>query len=439
MTQVPLVAIVGRPNVGKSTLFNRISQERIAIVEPTPGVTRDRLYHECEWRSRRFMLVDTGGIEVDASDTIGVQMRRQASLAVDEADLILFVVDAQKGVIPADEEVTELLRRSGKPVLLVANKAEGRMGEETAADFYTLGLGKAHLISAHHGIGVGDLLDEVLKMLPAKQDDPYDETTVRISVVGKPNVGKSSMVNAILGEERVITSNIPGTTRDAIDTPFTRNERTFVIIDTAGIRRRANVEEAIERYSVMRALRAIERSDVVLVVIDATQDISEQDRKVAALGHEAGKGTIIVINKWDAVEKDENTMVAFERRIRAELDYLAYAPIIFVSAKTGKRIPQLMELVEFVAEQHAFRVPTSSLNDVIKDALARHEPPTDKGRPLKISYVTQAAVRPPTFIFFVNNPDLMHFSYQRYLENRLREAYGFQGTPLFIKLRAKER
>ncbi|MDI6871292.1 MAG: ribosome biogenesis GTPase Der [Bacillota bacterium] len=436
-TGLPLVAIVGRPNVGKSALFNRLAARRTAIVEATPGVTRDRLYQRCEWGKHDFVLVDTGGIEPESDDPIVEQTRRQADLAMREADVILFVVDGRDGLLPADEEVAERLRRTRKPVLLVVNKAEGLRPEEAAADFYALGLGQPLPVSALHGLGIGDLLDEVVRRFPRMAEGPVDPAVTRVAVVGRPNVGKSSLVNAVLGEERVITSDIPGTTRDAIDTPFTRDGRHYVIIDTAGIRRRSSIKESVERYSVLRAIKAIERSDIVLVVLDATAGVTEQDRRIAGLGHEAGRGTILVVNKWDLVEKDERTMAAFTRRIRAELAFLDYAPLIFVSAVRGKRIPQLIDLVEYVAEQQSRRVQTSHLNEVLSDAVARQEPPSDKGRALKLFYGTQVGVRPPTFVLFVNDPALMHFTYRRYLENRLREAYGFEGTPLILKARAR--
>ncbi|MGE5509506.1 MAG: ribosome biogenesis GTPase Der [Chitinophagales bacterium] len=435
--RLPLVAIVGRPNVGKSTLFNRLTASRLAIVEATPGVTRDRLYHRCEWGKHAFVLVDTGGIDTGLDDPIAEQTRRQAELAVREADVIIFVVDGRDGLLPADEEVAELLRTSRKPVLLAVNKGEGQRPDTVKADFYVLGLGEPVVISAAHGLGTGDLLDEVVAYFPPAGKDLEDPAQTRVAVVGRPNVGKSSLVNAVLGEERVITSDLPGTTRDAIDTPFVRNGRNYVIVDTAGIRRRSSVKEAVERYSVLRAVKAISRADVVLMVLDATAGVTDQDRRIAGLGHEAGRATIIVVNKWDLVEKDEHTLAQYTKRLRAELAFLDYAPLIFVSAKSGKRVPQLVDLMEYVAEQQSRRIQTSHLNEVVSDAVTRHEPPSDKGRALKIFYATQASVRPPTFVFFVNDPDLFHFSYQRYLENRLREAYGFEGTPLVLKARPK--
>jgi GTP-binding protein len=434
---LPLVAIVGRPNVGKSALFNRLIARRTAIVEATPGVTRDRIYQRCEWVNRFFDLVDTGGIETESGDPLLEQMRRQAEVAMAEAEVILFVVDARDGLLPADQEVAELLRKTRKPVLLVVNKMEGLRPAEAAADFYALGLGEPVLVSAAHGLGIGDLLEGVVKRLPPPGEEPTDPAETRVTVVGRPNVGKSSLVNAVLGEERVITSDLPGTTRDAIDTPFIRNGQHYVIIDTAGIRRRTSIKESVEHYSVLRAIKAVERSDVVLMVLDATSEVTDQDKRIAGLGHEAGRGTILVVNKWDAVEKDEHTLAAFTKRIRVDLAYLDYAPLIFVSALHGKRVPQLIELIEYVAAQQNRRVQTSNLNEVLSDAVARQQPPSDKGRALKLYYATQASVKPPTFVLFVNDPDLLHFSYQRYLENRLREAYGFEGTPLIFKARAR--
>ncbi|MGE5552618.1 MAG: ribosome biogenesis GTPase Der [Betaproteobacteria bacterium] len=432
-----LVAIVGRPNVGKSALFNRLTARRTAIVEATPGVTRDRLYQRCEWGQKPFVLVDTGGIEPESDDPIVGQTRRQADLAMREADVILFVVDGRDGLLPADEEVAERLRRTRKPVLLVVNKTEGLPPDEAAGDFYALGLGEPLLISAVHGLGIGDLLDEIVHRLPEPRAEPVDPAVTRVTVVGRPNVGKSSLVNAVLGEERVITSDIPGTTRDAVDTPFTRDGRHYVVVDTAGIRRRTSIKQAVERYSVLRAMRAVERSDIVLMVLDATAGVTDQDRRIAGLGHEAGRGTILVVNKWDLVEKDQRTVDVFTRRIRADLAFLDYAPLIFVSARQGKRIPQLMDLVDYVAEQQNRRIQTSHLNEVLSEAVARQEPPSDKGRALKVYYATQVGVKPPTFVLFVNDPGLLHFSYVRYLENRLREAYGFEGTPLILKARAR--
>lgn len=432
----PLVAIVGRPNVGKSALFNRLTARRTAIVESTPGVTRDRLYDRCEWGRHSFVLVDTGGIELGPDDPIYEQMRYQAELAMREADVILFVVDARDGLVAADQEVASILRRTRKPVVVVANKGEGQREQEAVADFYALGLGTPVLVSASHGLGTGDLLDRVVELLPQRAEFE-DPAVTRVAVVGRPNVGKSSLVNAMLGEERVITSDIPGTTRDAIDTPFVRDGHHYVIIDTAGIRRRTSIKEPVERYSVLRSVKAIERSDIVLVTLDATVPLSDQDKRIAGLGHEAGRGTILVVNKWDAVEKDERTLDEHTRRLRAELGFLDYAPVIFVSAKQGKRIPQLIDLIAYVAEQQSRRIKTKDLNEVLADAVARQQPPSDKGRALKIYYGTQAGVKPPTFVLFVNDPELLHFSYERYLENRLRETYGFEGTPLILKARAR--
>ncbi|MDT8860027.1 ribosome biogenesis GTPase Der [Alkalihalobacillus sp. MEB130] len=432
----PVVAIVGRPNVGKSTIFNRIVGERVAIVEDMPGVTRDRIYSKGEWLNREFNLIDTGGIEL-GDEPLLIQMRAQAELAIKEADVIIFIVNGREGITSADQEVAKILFRSDKPVVLGVNKIDNPDMQEELYEFYSLGMDTPYPISGSHGLGLGDLLDQVIKHFPEEEEDPYDEDTIRISLIGRPNVGKSSIVNAMLGEERVIVSNIPGTTRDAIDTPFTRDEQDYVLIDTAGMRKRGKVYEATEKYSVLRSLKAIERSNVVLVVINAEEGLIEQDKKIAGYAHEAGRAVIIVVNKWDAVAKDDKTMKNFETKLREELLFLTYAPILFVSAKTKQRLHTVLPMVKKVSENHHLRVPTNVLNDMIMDAVAMNPTPTDKGKRLKINYVTQVAVEPPTFVFFVNEPELMHFSYERFLENRLRATFDFEGTPIKIFARKK--
>ncbi|GAW93237.1 ribosome biogenesis GTPase Der [Calderihabitans maritimus] len=434
----PVVAIVGRPNVGKSTLFNRITGARVAIVENIPGVTRDRLYRDADWRGREFTLVDTGGItSLNEEDTMTAQVKRQAELAIEEADVILFLVDAREGLNPDDEAIADILRRTDKPVILVANKVEN-FENPPIYDFYALGLGDPLPVSAAHGLNIGDLLDRLVENLPALEPEVYGEDAVKIAVVGRPNVGKSSLVNCFLGRERVIVSEIPGTTRDAVDTVFHFNGREYVLIDTAGIRRKARISEATERYSVIRSLRAIDRSDVVLVVLDAVEGVTEQDKRIAGYAHEAGKAAVIVVNKWDLVEKDGKTMNRYEEAIRRELSFMDYAPTIYVSALTKQRVFKIIELVNRVAEQAARRIPTSTLNQIIDEATHLNPPPSDKGRRLKIFYATQAGIKPPRFILFVNDPDLFHFSYRRYLENQLREAFGFEGTPIGLVIRKKE-
>ena len=432
----PVVAIVGRPNVGKSTIFNRLVGERVAIVEDMPGVTRDRLYSSAEWLNRDFNIIDTGGIEI-GEEPLLIQMREQAELAIKEADVIIFLVNGREGVTSADEEVAKLLFRSKKPIVLGVNKVDNPEMQNELYEFYALGMGEPIGVSGSHGLGLGDLLDEVIKHFPDQEDENYDEDTIRISLIGRPNVGKSSLVNAMLGEERVIVSDIAGTTRDAIDTPFTREGQDYVLIDTAGMRKRGKVYETTEKYSVLRALKAIERSDVVLVVINAEEGIIEQDKKIAGYAHEAGRAVIIVVNKWDVVEKDDKTMQNFEQKIRDHFLFLTYAPILFLSAKTKRRLQHVLPTVKKVSENHNLRVPTNVLNDVIMDAVAMNPTPTDKGKRLKINYVTQVAVGPPTFVFFVNEPELMHFSYERFLENRLRETFNFEGTPIKILARKK--
>ncbi|MDK2822536.1 MAG: GTPase [Clostridia bacterium] len=435
----PIVAIVGRPNVGKSTLFNRLTGGRTAIIEDTPGVTRDRLYKDAEWKGRYFTVIDTGGIETGKEDAFLDKIKNQAQIAIEEADVILFVVDGKIGITVDDQEVAQMLRKTKKDVLLVVNKIEEYHDPTIFFDFYQLGLGEPNPISAIHGMNTGDLLDKVVELFPENLQEPYDPDTIKIAVVGRPNVGKSSLVNVILGQERVIVSDIPGTTRDAIDTPFSRNNQEYVIIDTAGMRRRSKISDPTERYSVIRSLRAIDRSDVVIMVLNAIDGVTEQDKKIVGYAHEQGKACVLVINKWDLIEKDDKTLHRFEKTVRNELLFLQYAPIIFVSALTKQRIPKILELVDFVAQQHSYRVSTSILNQIINEAVQLNPPPSEKGKRLKILYATQTGVKPPTFIIFVNEPEILHFSYERYLENKIRENFGFEGTPIrfIIKKRAE--
>lgn len=434
----PIVAIVGRPNVGKSTLFNRIVGGRVAIVEDTPGVTRDRLYQNAEWSGRSFTLVDTGGLDFRDEGEIIKGVRRQAELAINEADLVLFVVDARHGLTPVDEEVAELIRRSARPAILVANKVENFKSVDQIYDFCRLGIGDPLPVSAAEGLNTGDLLDKLVMLLPPAAEDEYAPDVIKIAVIGRPNVGKSSLVNSILGEDRVIVSTIPGTTRDAIDTPFERDGRHYVIIDTAGMRRKSKIDVPTERYSVYRALRAADRSDVVLVVLDASAGVTEQDKRICGYAHDGGKAIVLIVNKWDLVEKDHRTLDRYTGDIRRELGFIQYAPLVFTSALTGKRVQKVLELVDFVAEHHSARISTPDLNTLIREAVLKNPPPSDKGRRLKVLYATQAGVKPPKFVLFVNDPELMHFSYLRYLENQLRSAYGYEGTPLRFVLRKRE-
>ncbi len=433
----PTVAIVGRPNVGKSTLFNRLVGERVAIVEDKPGITRDRIYRYTEWQGKEFLLIDTGGIELDAEHEMARQIRLQAELAVDEADVILFLLDGKTGLTPADEEVAHLLRRSKKPVVVTVNKVDSDRQKSDWFEFFALGFGEPIPISAEHSRGLGDLLDRIVALLPVQEEEEYAGDTIRIAVIGRPNVGKSSLVNAILGEQRVIVSPIAGTTRDAIDTPFTSEGQSYVLIDTAGMRKRGKIYETTEKYSVLRALRAIERSDVALLVLDAQDGVVEQDKRIAGYAHEAGCAVIVIVNKWDAIEKDTHTAQRFTERIRQEIPFLDYAPVLFVSAMTGQRVHTILARVNDVAQQHSRRIPTSLLNDVVADAMIQTPPPSKRGKKLRIHYVTQVAVKPPTFVFFVNDPELFHFSYQRYFENRLRAAFQFEGTPLRFVIRRR--
>lgn len=427
----PTIAIVGRPNVGKSTIFNRIAGERISIVEDTPGVTRDRIYTTGEWLGREFSIIDTGGIDL-GDEPFMDQIKHQAEIAIDEADVIIFVASGREGITDADELVAKILYRSNKPVILAVNKVDNPEMRNDIYEFYALGLGDPFPVSGSHGLGIGDVLDEAVKHFPNTSEEE-DEDTIKFSLIGRPNVGKSSLINAILGEDRVIVSDIEGTTRDAIDTYFESEEgQKFLMIDTAGMRKRGKVYESTEKYSVMRAMRAIERSDIVLMVLNAEEGIREQDKRVAGYAHEAGRGIIIVVNKWDTVKKDTNTMRDFEAEIRDEFQYLDYAPIIFVSALTKQRLNKLPELIETVSMNQNLRIPSALLNDVVMDAVAINPTPTDKGKRLKIFYATQVAVKPPTFVIFVNEEELMHFSYARFLENQIRKAFTFEATPIKI-------
>ena len=433
----PVVCIVGRPNVGKSTLFNRITGKRIAITEDTPGVTRDRIYSEAEWLNKYFTLIDTGGLEPESEEIIPLNIKRQAEIAIETADVILFVVDGLDGVTTTDRDIADILRKSGKEVLLVCNKIDSKKSSENIFEFYELGIGDPLLVSAEQGLGIGDLLDEIIKHFPEHKDTEYHEDIIKIAVIGKPNVGKSSLINNILGEDRVIVTNIPGTTRDAIDTYFTYNEDHYLFIDTAGLRRKRSIYENVERYSVVRTLTAVDRSDICILVIDATEGITEQDTKIAGYAYEQGKGMIIAVNKWDIVEKETNTSRDMEREIRNKLGFITYAPIVFISAKTGKRINKLFELIKVVNNNYNLRISTGVLNDIINEAVILNQPPSDKGNRLKIYYGTQVAVRPPKFVIFINKKELMHFSYERYLENQIRQYFGFEGVP--IKLEMRER
>ncbi len=431
----PIVAVVGRPNVGKSTLFNRIIGSRVAIVEDFPGVTRDRLYYEVEWLNHPFILIDTGGIQWEEDD-IYSQVKKQAELAVEEADVILFVTDAKDGVLPADEEVANILRRTGKPVVLAVNKTDN-FSQDSSYEFYGLGLGTPVPVSAIHGMNVGDLLDEVIAHFPKEEAEYEEEGLIRIAVIGKPNVGKSSIVNRLTGEERVIVSDIAGTTRDAIDTRMEHEGKPYLLIDTAGIRRKARIDDVLERYSVIRAFRAVDRADVVLMVLSATEGVSEQDKRIAGYAHEQGKAAILVVNKWDLVEKETNTMKEYTETIREELGFLRYAPVLFISALTGQRTTRIFEMVDMVYGETTKRISTSVINQLLREIVMLNPPPGDKGKTLKISYGTQARIKPPTFVLFVNDPELMHFSYQRHIENRFREDIGFEGTPIRILVRKK--
>ena len=436
----PVVAIVGRPNVGKSTLFNKLVGKRLSIVDNTPGVTRDRIYGNCEWLGHNMLLVDTGGIEPFTDDVILSQMRRQAELAITSADVIIFVTDIRSGVVAADSEVASMLQKSGKPIILCVNKVDniGALPPEFY-EFYNLGLGDPIAVSSVHGHGTGDLLDEVIKNIPEGSFDDTDEDIVKVAVIGKPNVGKSSLINKISGEERAIVSDIAGTTRDATDTVIHNSHGDFVFIDTAGLRRKSKVDDQIEKYSVIRARMAVERADVCVIMIDANEGFTEQDSKVAGIAHDLGKACIIAVNKWDAVEKTGTTMDVQRKKLMNDFSFMSYAPIIFISAKTGQRLDRLFELIKFVDTQNAMRISTGKLNDVLSAATTRVQPPTDKGRRLKIYYMTQASTRPPTFVCFVNSKDLFHYSYQRYIDNQIREVFGIEGTPTRYVVREREK
>ena len=434
----PLVAIVGRPNVGKSMLFNKLVGQRLSIVEDTPGVTRDRLYAEAEWRNRKFDLVDTGGIEPGTDSEILSFMREQAEIAIQNATVIVFVCDIKTGLTASDQEVANMLLRSGKPVVLAVNKMDqvGRTDPDIY-EFYNLGLGDPVSVSAVHGHGTGDLLDECFRYFPPEEGEEEDEDVIKVAVIGKPNVGKSSLVNRILGEQRVIVSDMAGTTRDAVDSYFENSKGRYLLIDTAGMRKKSKVDDRIEKFSVLRATMAIERCDVCLIMIDAQEGVTEQDTKVAGLAHEAGKASIIVVNKWDAVEKDDKTMDRMRQDIRRDLSYMTYAPILFISALTGQRVDRLFDLINYVSDQAAMRITTGMLNSVLADATQRVQPPTDKGRRLKLYYMTQVGIKPPHFVIFCNDAKLFHFSYQRYLENQIRATFGLEGTPVRLTIRQK--
>ena len=434
----PIVAIIGKPNVGKSTFFNYIVGSRISIVEDTPGVTRDRVYAETNWRGRNFTVVDTAGIEPEKDDIIISQMREQAKIAVEIADVIIFLTDIKQGVTVADQEIALMLKKSKKPVVLVCNKADNMSRDKNEIyEFYNLGIGEPYPISAANALGIGDVLDAIYENFPQKQDDEDEDNRIRVAVIGKPNVGKSSLINKILGENRTIVSSIAGTTRDAIDTEYENKYGKYTLIDTAGIRRKSKVTESIEKFSIMRTLLAIERADVCLMMIDALDGVSEQDAKIAGEAHEAGKGIIIVINKWDEYEKETGTLEKYKKEVYNKLSYLSYAPIIFISAKTGQRVDKLFTMINNVAEQNSMRISTSVLNQVINEAIALVQPPTDKGRRLKILYATQVSTKPPTFVVFVNNKELFHFSYERYLVNQIRKEFGLEGTPIRMIAREK--
>ena len=435
----PVVAIVGRPNVGKSTLFNVLAGEMISIVKDTPGVTRDRIYADVDWLDRDFTLIDTGGIEPDSGDIILSQMREQAQIAIDTADVIVFITDVQQGLVDSDAKVADMLRRSQKPVVLVVNKVDSvQKYMMDVYEFYNLGIGEPVAISAANRTGIGDMLDEIIKEFPEDLDAEEDDDIPKVAVVGKPNVGKSSLVNKLLGEDRVIVSDIAGTTRDAVDTRVKWQGKDYIFIDTAGLRRKGKVKEEIERYSVIRTVTAVERADVVIVMIDASEGVTEQDAKIAGIAHERGKGMIIAVNKWDLIEKNDKTIYKFTNQVREVLSYMSYAELVFISAKTGQRLPKIFDVLDMVIENHALRVQTGVLNEILTEAVAMKQPPSDKGKRLKLYYITQVSVKPPTFVVFINDRQLMHFSYTRYLENQIRNTFGFRGTPIHIIARERK-
>ena len=434
----PIVAIVGRPNVGKSTLFNQVGKRRVSIVDDFPGVTRDRIYMDAEWLERPFTMIDTGGIELESSDHILTSMRQQAQIAIEEADVIVFVVDGRAGLTTADTEIAHILRAAKKPVILAVNKIDSPKQEMDVYEFYNLGLGDPIPIAASNSLNLGDLLDAIVAAFPDHDEEAQDADEIRIAVIGRPNVGKSSLVNVLLGEDRVIVSDVPGTTRDAIDTHFVKEDTKFTLIDTAGMRRKGKIDEPIERYSVMRSLRAIDRANVVLMVMNAIEGITEQDKKIAGYAHESGKGVIIVVNKWDLYEKDEKSTLRFTEDLREQIGFLQYAPVLYTSALTRQRVHRVTELVKYVAEQQSMRIQTSVLNELLRDAVSINPPPAHKGKLLKLLFMTQTDIEPPKFIIFVNDPELMHFSYLRFLENKLRETFGFEGTPLKLIVRGRK-
>ncbi len=435
----PIVAVVGRPNVGKSTLFNALSGTNLAIVKDTPGITRDRLYADVTWLDKSFTLIDTGGIEPESKDIILSQMREQAQIAIDTADVIIFLTDVRQGLVDADNKVADMLRRSNKPVVLVVNKVDSFEKQMVDVyEFYNLGLGEPYAISSANMLGLGDMLDEVIKNFPVDTAEEEEDDRPRIAIVGKPNVGKSSIVNKLIGENRVIVSDIAGTTRDAIDTEVKHNGKEYIFIDTAGLRRKNKIKEELEKYMIVRTVSAVERADVVLLVIDAEEGVTEQDAKIAGIAHERGKGMIIVVNKWDLVEKDDKTIYKYTNKVKEILSFMPYAEMIFISAKTGQRMPKLYDMIDTVIENHSLRVKTGVLNEIMTEAVALQQPPTDKGKRLKLYYITQASVKPPTFVIFVNDKEMMHFSYTRYIENKIREAFGFVGTPLKFIIRERK-
>jgi len=434
----PIVAIVGRPNVGKSTFFNYLAGRRISIIDDTPGVTRDRIYAESEWRGRKFTLIDTGGIEASSDDYIKQQMVRQAQIAIDTADVIVLMVDVKAGLTAADEDVAVMLRKSTKPVVVAVNKVDS-VGETPpeAYEFYNLGMGEIYPVSSIHGLGIGELLDAIYEHFPKDNSEIDEDDYIKVAVIGKPNSGKSSIINRILGEERVIVSDIPGTTRDAIDTFYQIDDRKYVFIDTAGIRRQSRIEENIEKYSIIRSWAAVDRADVCIIMIDANEGVTEQDTKIAGYAHEQGKASIIAVNKWDTIKKQTGTLEEYRKKVLQDLEFMNYAPVVFVSAKTGQRIDRLLELIDYVNDQASFRVQTGLLNDVLNEAIAMVQPPSDKGKRLKIYYMTQVGIKPPSFVIFVNDAELMHFSYLRYIQNTLRNNFGFEGTPIRFTIKEK--